>query len=342
MKAVLFHEHGGVEKLRCEDVPQPVPADDEILVQVKACALNYLDIWGRQGLPGIKIPLPHISGSDISGIIAAKGKLVENIQPGDRVILSPGISCGHCAACLSGWDNACRAYKIIGYLTDGGYAEYVKVPSVNAIPMPNGLGFEEAASVPLVFLTAWHMLVSRARIQPGEAVLILGAGSGVGIAGIQIAKLWGAKVITTAGTDEKLKKARQLGADEVINHSTQDVSEEIRKITNKRGVDIVFEHVGEATWESSVNSLAYGGRLVTCGSTTGYKGQTDIRFLFSKQLSILGSYMGSKSELLTVIDFFRKGRLRPAVDSVYPLNEAAKAQTRMERREHFGKIVLKP
>jgi len=342
MKAVVFHEHGGIDKLRYEDRPEPVVRDNEVLVRVKACALNHLDIWARIGLPGIQIPLPHISGNDICGEVVSTGRLVTRARSGDAVIVSPGLSCGVCEYCLSGRDNMCRSYKIIGYLTDGGYAELVSVPEVNIIPKPEWLKPEEAAAVPLVFMTAWHMLVTRAAVSPGEYALILGAGSGVGSAAIQIAKLLGAHVIATAGSQEKLRLARGLGADDVINHNEQDITAEARRITEKRGVDVVFEHVGSATWEKSVKALAVGGRLVTCGATTGYMGQTDIRYVYSRQLSILGSYMASKAELLKVIELVRQRRLKPVVDRVYSLAEAARAQERMEKREHFGKIVLRP
>jgi NADPH:quinone reductase-like Zn-dependent oxidoreductase len=341
MKAVVFHEHGGVDKLRYEDRPDPVVKDNEVLVRVTACALNHLDIWGRIGLPGIQIPLPHISGSDICGKVESTGRLATRTRPGDTVIVSPGLSCGVCEYCLSGRDSMCRSYKIIGYLVDGGYAELVSVPEVNIIPMPERLKPEEAAAVPLVFMTAWHMLVTRAGVSPGEHVLVLGAGSGVGSAAIQVAKLCGARVIATAGSEEKLKLAKTLGADDLINHNEQDITAEARRITEKRGVDIVFEHVGSATWEKSIRSLAVGGRLVTCGATTGYTGQTDIRYLYSRQLSILGTYMASKAELLKVIELVKQRRLKPVVDRAYPLAEAAKAQERMEKREHFGKIVLR-
>jgi len=342
MKAVVFHEHGGIDKLRYEDRPEPVVRDNEVLVRVKACALNHLDIWARIGLPGIQIPLPHISGNDICGEVVSTGRLVTRARSGDAVIVSPGLSCGVCEYCLSGRDNMCRSYKIIGYLTDGGYAELVSVPEVNIIPKPEWLKPEEAAAVPLVFMTAWHMLVTRAAVSPGEYALILGAGSGVGSAAIQIAKLLGAHVIATAGSQEKLRLARGLGADDVINHNEQDITAEARRITEKRGVDVVFEHVGSATWEKSVKALAVGGRLVTCGATTGYMGQTDIRYVYSRQLSILGSYMASKAELLKVIELVRQRRLKPVVDRIYSLAEAARAQERMEKREHFGKIVLRP
>jgi NADPH:quinone reductase-like Zn-dependent oxidoreductase len=342
VKAVVFHEHGGIDKLRYEDRPDPTMKDNEALIRIKACALNHLDLWGRVGLPGVRIPLPHISGSDICGEVVSTGKLVSKAGPGDVVMISPGLSCGACEYCLSGRDSMCRSYRIIGYQVDGGYAELISVPEVNLIPKPEWLKPGDAAAIPLVFMTAWHMLVTRAGISPTDVVLILAAGSGVGSAAIQIAKLWGARVIATAGSEDKLRLAKELGADELINHSQQDLAEEARRITNRRGVDIVLEHVGTATWEKSIKSLAVGGRMVTCGATTGYAGQTDIRYVYSRQLSILGSYMASKAELLKVVDLVRQRRLKPVVDKIYPLADAAKAQERMEKREHFGKIVLRP
>jgi len=343
MKAVTFHEHGGVEVLKYEDVPEPKLRSTEVLIRVRACALNHLDLWLRRGIPGRRVPFPHIAGSDISGEVADVGESVTRVRVGQRALISPGISCGQCRACVSGEDNFCREYDIVGaYRSDGGYAEYVKVPEINVVVIPDSIGFEEGAAFPLVFLTAWHMLVSRARVRPGEQVLVMGAGSGVGMAAIQIATLFGARVIATAGTDVKLEKAKQLGADEVINHTTQDIVEEVKRLTDRRGVDIVIEHVGTAVFDKCVLSLAPGGRLVTCGVTTGYEAKVDLRYLFSRQLSVLGSYMGSKGELLDAFQFFVAGRLKPVVDRVFPLEEAAAAQTLMEQRGHFGKIVLKP
>ena len=285
-------------------------------------------------------PLPLVPGSDIAGELAAVGELATRLRPGDKVVLAPGVSCGQCAACAAGKDNECRKYTLLGYGRNGGCAEYVVAPEANVLPMPEGLSFEEAAAVPLVFLTAWHMLVARARLQPGEEVLILGAGSGVGSAAIQIAKLMGARVLATAGSGAKLDKARELGADELINHSQRKISDEVRRLTAKRGVDVVFEHVGTATWEQSILSLAIGGRLVTCGATTGFAAQLDLRYLFARQLSLLGSYMGSRAELYTVLKLVGEKRLHPVIDRVFPLAEAAQAHRRMEQREQFGKIVL--
>ena len=342
VRAVVIPEHGGPEVLRIVDMPEPQIAPNEVLVRVRACALNHLDLWVRGGLPGITFALPLIPGSDISGEIVQAGELVTNVKPGDAVLLSPGVSCGQCAACSSGNDNMCRQYSLLGYGHHGGCAEFVKSPGVNAIPIPAGLSFEEAAAVPLVFLTAWHMLITRAGLKPGEDVLVLGAGSGVGSAAIQIAKLMGARVMATAGNPEKLKKAGELGADELVNHSTQNISAEVRRWTARRGVDVVFEHVGEATWEQSIASLAVGGRLVTCGATTGYNAKVDLRVLFVRQLSLLGSFMGSRGELYTVIKLIGERKLHAVIDRVLPLAEAVQAHTLLERREQFGKIVLRP
>jgi NADPH:quinone reductase-like Zn-dependent oxidoreductase len=341
MKAVVFHEFGGPEKLRYEDAPEPRINETEALIRVRACALNHLDIWARAGTRGERIPMPHISGSDISGEIANVGGLVTNHNRGDKVLIAPGISDGICEYCTSGWDSLCDQYKIIGYETQGGYAEYVSVPAQNILSIPDKLNFEEAASVPLVFLTAWHMLTTRSHLTPGETVLIWAAGSGVGSAAIQVAKVLGAKVIATAGNDEKLEKARRLGADWTINHHSQDVPSEVKRITNGKKANVVFDHIGQATWEKSMRSMAAGGRLVNCGVTSGGKAEIDIRYIFVRQFSLMGSYMGGRGELLKVLNFFEDGKLKPVVDSVFPLKEAAAAQSRMENSEHFGKIVLK-
>jgi NADPH:quinone reductase-like Zn-dependent oxidoreductase len=340
VKAIVFENHGGPDVLRYVDAPDPVINADEVLVRVKACALNHLDLWVRRGLPGVAIPLPHIPGSDIAGEVAEIGANVTTVRPGQKVVLAPGVTCGKCPACISGHDNRCRSFTNLGYMIDGGCAEFVKVPEVNCLPYPENLSWEEAASIPLVFQTAWHMLLVRAELQPGEDVLVLGAGSGVGTAAIQIAKFFGAKVIATAGTPEKLAKATELGADYVINHKTQKIREEVRRITHKRGVDVVFEHVGTATWDDSLASLAYAGRLVTCGATTGYDAKLDLRILFAKQLSLMGSYMGTKSDLHSVMRLVAAGCFRPIVDRVFPLKEAAAAHEYLESGAQFGKVVL--
>ena len=340
MKAIVFHQHGGPEVLKYEDAPEPKLRANEVLVRVKACALNHLDLWVRRGLPNVPIPLPHIPGSDIAGEIAKIGADVTNVRVGQKVVLAPLVSCGKCPACLAGLDNYCRQATNLGYMIDGGCAEFVRAPEVNCLPYPENLKWEEAAAIPLVFQTAWHMLITRAELQPGEDVLILGAGSGVGSAAIQIAKFFGARVITTAGSDEKLAKAKELGADHLINHKSQKIRDEVRRITGKRGVDVVFEHVGTATWEDSLASLAPAGRLVTCGATTGYDAKVDLRFLFSRQLSLLGSYMGTKSELHTLMKLVAAGKLKPVVDRIFPLAEAAAAHAYLESGSQFGKVVL--
>lgn len=341
MNAILFHQHGGPEVLKYADAPEPRPRANDVVVRVRACALNHLDLWVRRGLLNVPIPLPHIPGSDVAGEIEQVGADVTTVRVGQKVVLAPLVSCGKCAACVAGLDNRCRQATNLGYMIDGGCAELVRVPEVNCLPYPENLKWEEAAAVPLVFQTAWHMLLSRAELQPGEDVLILGAGSGVGTAAIQIAKFFGARVIATAGSDEKLAKAKELGADHVINHKTQKIRDEVRRITNKRGVDVVFEHVGIVTWDDSLASLAPSGRLVTCGATTGYDAKLDLRFLFSRQLSLLGSYMGTKSELHSVMRLVANGRLKPVVDRVFPLAEAAAAHAYLESSSQFGKVVLK-
>ena len=342
MRAVRFHEHGGPEVLKYEDAPEPKIQANEVLVKVKACALNHLDIWLRVGVRRWTLPMPHIVGSDISGEVAEVGALVKRVKPGDRVLLCPGISCGQCEACFKGLDSACRSYTLFGVMVDGGYAEYVKSPEMNVVPIPGDLSFDEAAAVPLVFITAWHMLFTRAGLKPGEDVLVVGAGSGVGMAAIQIAKLVGARVIATAGADWKLEKARALGADEVINHSTQSIAEEVRRLTDKRGVDIVFEHVGAAVWEDCFESLATYGRLVTCGTTSGPEVKLNLQVLYGRQRSILGSFMGSKAELLEALKHIGTRRFKAVIDSTFPLAEARAAQEKMESREFFGKILLHP
>ena len=342
MKAARIHQHGGPEVLQYEDAPEPAIRASEVLIRVRACALNHLDLWVRQGLPGARIPMPHVLGSDISGEVVETGELCERIKPGQRVLLSPGLSCRQCEQCLLGLDNQCRRYHLFGTSVDGGNRELLAAPEYAVIPIPGDLSFESAAAAPLVFLTAWHMLFTRAGMQPGEDVLVLAASSGVGMAAVQIAKMFHCRVIATAGGDAKLAKAKDLGADYAIDHYQQDISAEVKRITAKRGVDIVFEHVGEATWQKSLESLASNGRLVTCGATTGYDAKLDLRFLFSKQQSLLGSYMGTMGELHKVLKFVFNGTLKPVVDKVYPLSEVAEAHRRLENKQQFGKVVVAP
>lgn len=342
MKASIFHEHGGPEVLRYEEVADPRPRANEVLIEVRACALNHLDVWARKGLPGIEIPLPHILGNDVAGVVRAAGELVDWVRAGDEALLQPGVSCGHCIECLRGQDNLCPQYDIIGYRRAGGYAGLVAAPGVNVVPKPPSLSWAEAAALPLVTVTAWHMLVTRAQVQPGEDVLIHAAGSGVGSIGIQIAKLRGARVIATASTDEKLEKARALGADEGVNYSREDWPREVRRLTDKRGVDVVFEHTGAATWPGSIQALAKNGRVVTCGATSGYDARTDLRQVFYRHLTLLGSFMGSKAEFLDAMKFIARGQLRAVVDRTLPLAEARRAHELIEDRAQFGKLVLVP
>ena len=340
MKAIILHQHGDPSVLHYTDVAEPHLRHHEVLIHVRACAINHLDLWVRRGIPGVVIPFPHIPGSDIAGEVAKVGSEVSSVHVGQKVVLSPGVTCGHCPACLSGNDNRCLDFTNLGFMVDGGCAEFVRCPEVNCMPYPENLDWAHAAAVPLVFLTAWHMLVNRAQLRPGEEVLVLAAGSGVGSAAIQIAKFFGARVIATAGTDEKMEKAKLIGADEVIHHGIMPINKEVKRLTNNRGVDVVVEHVGIATWERSLKSLAPGGRLVTCGCTTGYDAKLDIRFLFTRQLSILGSYMGSKDELRTVLKLVSQGRLKPIVDKIWPLHECATAHHYLEQSKQFGKVVL--
>ncbi|MGO9259138.1 MAG: zinc-binding dehydrogenase [Bryobacteraceae bacterium] len=341
MKAARIHQHGGPEVLVYEDVPEPRINANQVLLRVRACALNHLDLFVRAGIPGMKFSLPHILGCDIAGEILEAGDLCERVKPGWRVLLSPGLSCRQCEQCLGGNDNFCRRYTIFGYGVDGGNAELLAAPEYSAIRIPDSLSFEEAAAAPLVFLTAWHMLMGRAHLQPGEDVLVLAASSGVGSAAIQIARLLQCRVIATAGGEEKLAKARELGADYTIDHYRQDIAAEVKRITGKRGVDVVVEHVGAATWGKSLESLAPGGRLVTCGATTGADVGVDLRYLFVKQWSLLGSFMGTMGELHQVLKFVFRGQLKPVIDRVYPLEEIRAAHEGLEKKEQFGKVVLR-
>jgi NADPH:quinone reductase-like Zn-dependent oxidoreductase len=340
MKAVRIHQFGGPEVLTYEGIPDPQPRKDQVLVRVKACSLNHLDVWVRKGLPGVK--LPHILGSDIAGEIGEIGEYVSGFTLGQRVLVAPMHYCGHCVKCVAGLQNQCREFTVLGNAVDGGNCELIAARPADVIPIPDSLDFNQAASVPLVFVTAWHMLVGLAGVRPGQTVLVLGASSGVGIAAIQIAKLFHCRIITTAGSDEKLEKARALGADHGIHHYKQKISEEVRKITNKEGVDIVIEHVGAATWDESIKSLKTGGKLVTCGATTGPNVAIDLRHLFARQLTLLGSYMGTMGELHEVLRHVFAGRLKPVVDRAYPLSDIRAAHEYLESSQMFGKIVVNP
>ncbi len=342
MRAIAFERHGGPEVLQAMDLPDPPLRADEVRVEVKACGINHLDLWVRRGLPGLAVEMPHVLGNDVVGVAAEVGALVGHVKPGDRVLVLPTLSCGVCPACFAGDDNLCRFHDVLGRRRNGGYAERVVVPGVNCLPYPDDLPWEQAAAVPLVFLTAWHMLSGRARVRPGEDVLVIGASGGVGSAAVQVAKLLGARVIATAGSRERAERARALGADDVLDHSTEDVAARARELTGRKGVEVVAEHVGGPVFEKAVAALARNGRLVTCGDTIGNRATLDLDLLFGRHLSLLGSWMGRRSEMLEVLAHVRAGRLRPVLDTVMPLAEARRAHERIEAREMFGKVVLVP
>lgn len=341
MKAMAFAQPGGVEVLQLMDLPVPAIDDDEVLVEVKACALNHLDLWVRKGLP-TKITMPHIGGCETAGVVKEVGKKVQDFKPGQRVLISPGQSCGHCDWCNQGLDSCCDQYRIQGYQTNGGFAEFAKARACDLIPISEAWEFTEWAAVPLTFVTAWNMLHSRARMQANDNVVVFGASSGVGTAAIQIAKTGGARVFAIAGNEEKLRKAEQLGADVLINYNTQDIAKEVKGKTGGRGADIVVEHVGAAVWAQATKCLGRNGRLVTCGATTGPKVEIDLRFFFSQQHCVLGAYMGSRHDLLQSMRLIERRIMQPVVDSVFPLAKLGEAQERMEKREMFGKIVVTP
>lgn len=342
MKAVRFHEHGGLERLVYEDVPELRPGEDEAVIRVRSCALNHVDLWVLQGGPRFGINLPHTPGCEFAGDILSVGERVTGFKPGDRVVIDPGLKDFTCDYCLRGMQSQCAHFGIIGVATDGGFAEQAAVPAANLIHIPEGVSYDEIAGIPLVFLTAWHMLVTRARLQPGETVLILASGSGIGSAAVQIAKMAGARVLAAAGSDVKLEKSKALGADEVINYSRQDFSVEARRLTGGKGVDVVFEHVGSETFGKSVDSLDRGGRLVICGATTGAAAQINLQYLYSREISLIGSMLGSRSELDRIIDLVGQGRLRAVIDTSMPLADAAAALQLMQDRKQFGKILLHP
>jgi NADPH:quinone reductase-like Zn-dependent oxidoreductase len=343
VEAMVIRRNGGPEVLARETIDLAEPGPREVRVRVRAVALNHLDIWTRRGLPNLRLDFPHRLGADVAGTIDALGPgahLTNGFALGDKILVNPGLSCGVCAACLGGRDNLCRSYHILGESTHGGYARFINVPDTNILPFPAPFSFVEAAAIPLVFLTAWQMLVVKAKLRAGETVLIHAAGSGVSSAAIQIAKVIGARVIATAGSDAKVDQARKLGADEAINYATQDFLVECRRLTGKKGADCVVDHVGGDVFVKSLQACAWGGRVVTCGATAGFTPAVDLRQIFFRQIEVLGSTMGSKADLFAVLEHVRAGKLRPVVDRALPLWEAAKAHTLLESRAAFGKVVL--
>lgn len=341
MKAVVMEARGGPEVLKVAEMPTPEPGPKEVRIRVKAAALNHLDIWVRKGVASPKLPLPHILGADASGVVDAVGPGVTGFAPGDEVVVNPGLSCGHCERCLAGEDNLCARYEILGEHRFGAYAEYLVVPEVNLLKKPQNLSFEEAAAIPLTFLTAWQMVVDKLQVQPGEDVLVMAAGSGVSVAAIQIAKLFGARVIATAGSEEKLRKAKELGADETVNYTHPDWPKEVRRLTGGKGADKVVDHTGALYFEGVIRATANGGRIAIAGASSGYEGTLPFAHVFFRQLSILGSTMGSKSHLFPILRFVEQGKLRPVVGQVLPLEEAAEGHRLLEERRVFGKVVLR-
>jgi NADPH:quinone reductase-like Zn-dependent oxidoreductase len=341
MHAVTIRGHGGPEAVRVEDVPRPrVEGPDDVVVAIRAAALNHLDLFVVRGLPGLSPAFPHVMGADGAGIVEAVGAAVTRTKPGDRVLLDPGISCHSCEFCLAGEQSLCSTYRLLGEHLPGTFAEAVRVPQWNVYPVPDGVSWIDAAAYPLVHLTAWRMLVTRAAVRPGEAVLIWGVGGGVALAALRIARLLGAVVVVTSSSDAKLEKARSLGADAGFNHALVDVPRELRRRLDGRGADVVIDTVGEATWERSLRALAPGGRLVTCGATTGPRVVTDVRRMFWYQHTLMGSTMGNAREFAEIVRLLGTGALRPVVDSVVPLAEARRSFERMAAGEHFGKLVL--
>lgn len=342
MQAVVIEEHGGLDALKVVERPDPEPRAGEVRVRIRAAALNRLDVFVRAGVPGVRYPLPIVSGSDGAGLVDRVGDDVTDLEIGSPCVLAPGLSCGVCESCARGDDHLCRYYGILGEHRDGTCADFVVVPRRNILPKPENLSFEEAAAVPLPFLTAWHMLVERAKLRAGETILIHAAGSGVSTAGIQIADFLGARIFATAGSDEKLRRAAEMGVEAGINYRKQDFVEEIRRLTGKRGVDVILDHVGKDTWEGNVRSLTKGGRLVICGNTSGTEANTSLPHVFFKSLSLLGSTMGGRSELFEILRLVEREILSPVVDRVLPMSQVAEGHRILEERAAFGRIVFRP
>ena len=342
MKALRFHRHGGPEVLQLEELPDPIPGPGQILLEVKAASINHIDLWLRGGLPSFPIALPRTPGADASGVVRSVGAGVTTVKPGQRILLNPATSCGQCEFCGQGDMSLCLEYRIRGEHADGVQCELVAAPAHAAVPIPDSLSFEHAAAAPLVYLTSWRMMVTRGGVKAGDWVLIHGAGAGIGTACLAIARLFGARVIATASTDEKCAKAAALGADVTINSSTGDVVKRVREATGKRGADIVVDYVGKATWNQSLLCTKRGGRIVTCGATSGYDPAEDLRHVFFRQLQILGCTMGNNAEFAAAMRCLVQGKLVPVIDSVMPLKDAADAHRRIEARKTFGKVVLIP
>ncbi|HLL48960.1 MAG TPA: zinc-binding dehydrogenase [Longimicrobiaceae bacterium] len=341
MRAAIFHENGGPEVVRIEELPRPAPGPGEVLVRVRAAALNHLDLWVRRGIP-IETTMPHVGGSDVAGTVEELGVGVRRVAVGERVVVNPSLSCGHCEWCAAGEVPLCPEYRILGEHTDGGFTEYVAVPAANVYRLPDHVSFEAAAALPISYMTAWRAVVGRGRVKPGEDVLVLGASGGTASAAVQIAKLAGARVFAVTSGVDNVARVRGLGADVVYDRDQVDFSRQVFQDTGKRGVDVVVENVGEATWKGSVRTLARGGRLVCYGATTGPRGDIDLRVLFWKQVEIIGTTMASRPEFEAMLRAVFRGDLVPVIDSVMPLDRAREAHERLEAGGQFGKIILVP
>ncbi len=347
MKAIQYSKLGGPDVLQYTDVPNPVPQANEVLIKVLATSINHIDIHFRRGLPGVQSPLPHIPGSDAVGVIQEVGSNVQGFQKGDTIVMDPSASCGECEYCKQGRINYCPKARILGRENDGAYAQYMVIPQENLMKLPDGFNVETAAAAPLVYLTAWSMVVTKGLIQKtssqkDQTVLVMGAGSGVGSAAIQIAKMFGAKVFTTAGSSEKIQKARELlQVDQAWNYNEVEIDREVRTATNKRGVDLIIDSVGGKQWVPMLKALKNGGTLVTCGATDGFDPKEDLRHIFFRQLRVLGSTMGDRQEMREVMKHVFSGKLKPIVDKVFPLQDAAQAHQYVQDRKVFGKVILK-
>jgi NADPH:quinone reductase-like Zn-dependent oxidoreductase len=346
MKAAVYREHSKDPRkvVKIEDIDTPKPKANEVLIQVEASSYNYNDLWGIWGEP-IKIPMPHISGSDIAGTVVEVGENVTTIKVGDRVASHPNLTCRVCKECTSGREYDCQSRQVWGFQTGplwGGFAQYTHLPEVNVVKIPSNVSFNDAASISMVGMTAWHMLVTRAKIEPGQTVLIMGGGSGMGIAGIQIAKLYNCDVIATAGNKDKMDKCLQLGADHVVNHREADWYKKVREITDKQGVDIIYEHIGKTVFPQEVGLLKMGGTLVSTGATTGYDSTIDLRYLFFRGVNLLGATQGTKAGLEQVIYWVSKGKIKPVIDTVYPFSSMVEGHVKMADSQLFGKILTTP
>ena len=341
-EAMVIRANGGPEVLERATIELPEPGPREVRIRVRAVAVNHIDLWARRGLPHFRYEFPHRLGADVVGEVEALGPGASGsgAKVGDRIVVNPGLSCGVCEKCLLGQDVFCRRYRIMGENTQGGYSRHIVVPDANLLPMPKGMSFTDAAAIPLCFLTAWQMVVRKGQVRAGQTVLVQAAGSGVSSAAIQIAKLLGARVITTTSTDEKAARARAIGADEVINYTNQDFVAECKRLTDKRGADVIIEHVGGDVFAKSILAAAWGGRIVTCGATTGFSPEIDLRHVFFRQVEVLGSTMGPKGDLFGILRLVEAGKLKPVVDRVLPLWSAVEAHQLLEARKVFGKVVL--